>query len=111
MFFFCRVGVSTNATTGAVRRTEGGRPIFQWCADQYQHAYNRFTVAWTQPGVYYIGMSGAVLAIGTPGCSSGAHGIFTTVNPHDGNSLGQDSILGGIARAGPGHGTATPSTR
>ena len=59
MFFFCRVGPVTNLTTGVINRTKGGRPIFQWCANQYQHPTNRFTVAWTQPGIYYIGLNGA----------------------------------------------------
>ena len=63
MFFFCRCGPVANKTKGApkdaINRTKGGKPIFSWCANQYQHAYNGFTFTWTQPGVYYVGMSGA----------------------------------------------------
>ena len=56
MFFFCRCGPVANKTKGApkdaINRTKGGKPIFSWCANQYQHAYNSFTFAWTQPGAF-----------------------------------------------------------
>ena len=53
LFFFCRVGPTGNHTAAGV-------PTFSNnCANQYQFASNRFRVAWSQPGVYYIMLNGA----------------------------------------------------
>ena len=53
LFFFCRVGPTGNHTADGV-------PIFSNnCASQYQFGSNRFRVAWTAPGIYYIALNGA----------------------------------------------------
>ena len=52
LFFFCRVAPNGNYSNGV--------PLFSNQADnQFQFGTNRFRVAWTSPGVYYIALNGA----------------------------------------------------